>query len=285
MERLRNLYRELRWKFFWKNFKLPEVSLQDLVPCEKPLKPTITENLCLPPYEGTTDHDDVDALLRLITHLEPHVVLELGTAQGATVANICAISDAEVYTVNALPEQISGQITTFVLSKDEIGFVYRKHGFSGRVVQIFENTKQMDLSSYLDFDIVDFTIIDACHDTDYVINDFLKVLPVLKDEGIVLFHDVHPSMKSHLVNSYVACMYLRRLGFNVCHLNGTWWAFWQRQGGLLCFSRWQKFVTLMENILLKIVGYDMLRDALHLRRLASIFAKSKSNKHELPDSP
>ena len=285
MDLLRNLYREWRWKYFWNNFRLPEVSLQDLVPNQEPIKPVITEKLCLPPYQGPTDHDDLDPLLRLIIHLKPHVILELGTAQGATIANICALSDAKIYTVNALPEQISGAITTFVLSKDEIGFVYRKHGFSERVVQIFENTKQMDLANYLGFDKVDFAIIDACHDIDYVINDFLKVLPVLKDEGIVIFHDVQSNMQSYLGDSYVACMYLRRLGFNVCHLHGTWWGFWQRQSGLLHFSRGQRFVTFMENIFLKIIGYDMPRDALHLRRIARILATSKSGKHVLPDSP
>ncbi len=155
-------------------------------------------------------------------------MLELGTAHGNTTANICRqCPGATVYTVNALPEQISGDIITFALTKDEIGRAFRRHGFGDRVTQIYANTLHLDLSPYLQPRTVDFAIVDACHDTPFVVNDFHKVEPYMKPGGLVLLHDTHPSMEEHLVGSYRACMLLRKQGYDIRHLEGTWWGVWQ----------------------------------------------------------
>ena len=88
----------------------------------------------------------------------------------------------------------------------------------------------IDLTRYLPAASVDFTIIDACHDVDFVINDFLCILPLLHSKSIVLFHDVHPSLEGHLRSSYIACMYLQKWASMLCtyrthggHLEGRRW--------------------------------------------------------------
>jgi hypothetical protein len=43
---------------------------------------------------------------------------------------------------------------------------------------------------------------------------------------VILFHDTHPSLRLHLRGSYLACADLRRRGFDVRHVAGTWWAIW-----------------------------------------------------------
>jgi len=208
-------------------FALPSVSLSSLPEYESAASQPILDDICLPPFVATDRHNDFAALMRLVATRCPKVVLELGTAHGNTVANICrACPDARVVTVNAPPEEISGRSTTFALAKDEIGRVYRRYGFSDRVVQVWCNTLQLDLSPYLAPGSVDLAIVDACHDCKYVINDFLKAIPFIAPGGVVLLHDTHPSLSQHLVGSYGACMILRRRGFDIRHIENTWWGIW-----------------------------------------------------------
>jgi predicted O-methyltransferase YrrM len=210
-------------------FALPSVSLASLAGDKHAATQPIMDDICLPPFVAARC-DDFEALMRVVAVRCPRLVLELGTAHGNTVANIChACPEARVVTVNALAEQMSGEVTTFALSKDEIGRVYRRYGFSDRVVQVWTNTLQLDLSPYLTESSVDLAIVDACHDCEYVINDFLKVVPYMRPGGMVLLHDTHPALSRHLWASYKACMILRRRGFDIRHIQDTWWGVWVNQ--------------------------------------------------------
>lgn len=217
--------------------RLPQISMHQLAPHAVLSEPVIDDDRNLPPRPGlswrTADgrlvrpvHDDVTPLLRLVSHLEPRLVLELGTAHGNTTANICRFSRARVITVNALPDQMSGVVTTFALSREDIGRVYVSHGFADRVTQVFTNTLDFRPTDHADPGSVDLAIVDACHDQEYVKADFLKVAPMMRSGGIVLLHDTHPSRAGHLSGSYDACLWLRQQGFDIRHLRGTWWACW-----------------------------------------------------------
>ena len=179
----------------------------------------------MPPYiQHRQDHNDFNPMMQLAMHKKPSIVLELGTAHGNTVANICSnLPEVKVVTVNAPIESQSGEITTYELSKEEIGRVYKNNNFTDRVTQVCQKTLELDLSNILEKKSVDFCIIDACHDTDYVVNDFHKVYPYLASGAIVLLHDTHPSMKGHLAGSYTACSELRKEGYDIKHLKETWW--------------------------------------------------------------
>ena len=208
-------------------YALPPLKLASLVPENTQIEPPIMEDICLPPYTWPPDHNDYIPLMSIVKARQPRIVVELGTAHGNTVANICRHSpQARVYTVNAPAEEQSGELITYELTRDEIGRVYRSCGFGDRVVQIFKNTLDLDLSEYFAGPVVDLALIDACHDTDYVLNDFFKVQPFMRPQGLVLFHDTHPSMKEHLLGSYMACMKLRRKGFDIRHIEDSWWAVW-----------------------------------------------------------
>ena len=115
-------------------FALPSVSISSLAGNQDAPTQAILDDICLPPFVETKRCNDFDALMRLVAARCPKLVLELGTAHGNTVANICqACPETRVVTVNALAEQISGEAITYTLSKDEIGRVYRRYGFSDRV--------------------------------------------------------------------------------------------------------------------------------------------------------
>ena len=277
---LKQAYRRLRWSYFWRTCQLDELDLNSLISTTPHRVPLITEKLCLPPYEGPVTHDDISPLLALVDRFQPKVVLELGTAHGTTVANICANCQARVFTVNALPEQISGQLTTFALSKDEIGYVYRKHGFADRVVQIYENTRTFRPTDYMSPSSIDFAIIDACHDADFVVSDFRCILPVLGKNAIVLFHDVHPSMELHLGDSYIACMYLRKLGFDIQHLSGTWWGIWRGRKTTAAGNWLEQAGNLLDNLIRKARGIDPEDDALSLKWFTSLYGPRAKTGHD-----
>lgn len=211
-------------------YELPTVELSAIVQKEIEVQPPIIDDICLP-LRDYFQHDDFVPLMKIVGSLQPRIVLELGTAFGNTVANICKHSPQTiVYTVNAPLEKQTGRNTSYSLTEQEIGRVYRRYGFADRVVQVFQNTLHLDLSQYLQSSSVDLAIIDACHDTSYVINDFFKIKPYVKPHGIVLFHDTHPSRHAHLLGSYVACMRLRRKGFDIKHIRDTWWGIWINKG-------------------------------------------------------
>lgn len=209
-------------------YGLPVITLTDLVPQYADPAEPILEDLCLPNHHQGPGHNDFIPLLQILKSRAPQIVLELGTAHGNTTANICRqCPEAQVYSVNALPDQITGDMITFALTKTEIGRVFRMNGFGHRVQQIYANTLDLDLSPHLQKGIVDLAIVDACHDTPFVLNDFMKVVPYMKPGGLVLLHDTHPSMEEHLIGSYRACMYLRKQGYDIRHLRDTWWGIWQ----------------------------------------------------------
>jgi hypothetical protein len=218
-------------RFMWRNDLLPEIDYEELTgqPPVSLIDDAIRDGFCMPPLylPEMASHDDFSPLMGVVLARHPNIVLELGTAQGNTVANICRLlPEAHVFTVNAPVEEQTGVITTFELSRDEIGCVYRAYGYGDRVTQIFANTLHMDLSQYLVSSSVDLAIVDACHDTEYVLNDFGKIVSYVKPGGGVMFHDTHPSMEGHLLGSYRACVLLRRRGYDIRHLQNTWWAVW-----------------------------------------------------------
>ena len=156
-------------------------------------------------------------------------ICEIGTAHGNLTANLlrnCAA--ATVVTVNAPRESQSGVLVTYELTEDEIGRVYRRHGYDQRVIQLIVNSVDLNLRPHVRDGAIDLAVVDGCHDTAFVLNDFEKVRPFIRAGGVVLFHDTHPSQSGHLSGSYRACLLLRRRGFDVKWIEGTWWGYWQR---------------------------------------------------------
>jgi predicted O-methyltransferase YrrM len=227
VRRVRREFDQRRIEHLSRRYPLPTTTLDQLLPGQSSIHPPIMEDICMPPYYGFDDHDDYSALMHIATRLNPKVVVELGTAHGNTIANLCQhCPEARFYTVNAPVEEQTGDVVTFELQKGDIGRVYRNSGYEARVQQIFANTLHLDLSMFIPGPTVDLAIVDACHDEAFVLNDFLKVEPFVRPGGVVVLHDTHPSMNDHLKGSYVASMRLRKNGYDVRHLSGTWWGTW-----------------------------------------------------------
>lgn len=222
--------------------KLPGSTLAELIGARSFSGDLIMDQMCMPPhaFQDATmnDHDDIRPLLAIAQAMQPRTVVELGTAHGSTVANLCKFCpDAHVWTVNAPAEEMTGSITTFELTKQSIGWVYREHGYAPRVTQIFENTLDLEMGAHLGAARIDLGIIDACHDTEFVMNDFAKLRPWMSERGVIVFHDTHPSMRKHLFGSYRACVRLRAEGHDIRHLRETWWGVWTKDWDALPLAR------------------------------------------------
>lgn len=222
--------------------RLPGVTLAELIGARTFSGELIMDQMCMPPhaFQDATmnDHDDIRPLLAIAQTMQPRTIVELGTAHGSTVANLCKFCpEAHVWTVNAPAEDMTGSITTFELTKQSIGWVYREHGYAPRVTQIFENTLELEMGAHLGDARIDLGIIDACHDTEFVMNDFAKLLPWMSERGVIVLHDTHPSMRKHLFGSYRACVRLRAVGHDIRHLRETWWGVWTKNWDALPLAR------------------------------------------------
>jgi predicted O-methyltransferase YrrM len=210
----------------------PEIDGEAIYGKTYSVEPVVFDDICLFPYKRDSDrdtatHDDYGTLMRALDAVKPKTFIELGTAHGNTTANLCKrFPELRVITVDAPKNMLTGNATTFALTETEIGRVYRKHVRTNQVTQLFQNTLHLQLDAELSIGSADVAIVDACHDTEYVINDFYKVKPFVRGNGIVLFHDTHPSMDGHLRGSFVACSQLRRSGFDIRHIRNTWWGIW-----------------------------------------------------------
>jgi Methyltransferase domain len=211
----------------WHRHHLPVINLNQVVPQQIRLELPILDHICLPPYHTPNDHNDFIPVMSIARHIQPRLIVELGTAYGNLTANLCReLPSTKILTVNAPLEEQTGEKVTYQLTAEDIGRVYREHGYSRQVIQIFRNTLTLELGEYLEKRSVELAIIDACHDREYVLNDFLKVAPFVRPNGIVLLHDTHPNMTGHLLGSYWACLQLREKGYDIKHLAESWWGIW-----------------------------------------------------------
>jgi len=223
----------LGWAALAVRYRLPSRRLEQVCSPESAVEPgePITEDACMAPYRDNLPHDDLGAVLRIARSLRPRLMFEIGTAHGNLTANLLKTCDgARMITVNAPADEMTGEITTFSLKPDEIGRVYRKYGMASRVEQLFINSLDLDADALGLSNCVDLAIVDGCHDTDFVINDFRKIQGAVRPGGIVLMHDTHPSQQGHLKGSYRACLVLRKHGEDIRWIRGTWWGYWRKPG-------------------------------------------------------
>jgi predicted O-methyltransferase YrrM len=162
--------------------------------------------------------DDGPILARIIRWVAPRRHLEFGTWKGFGACLVMENSPATVWTINlwegelhpgggaayseSLPQKRKrgllgklwkNKITTDTSviqtdAREHIGIMIHEKKLGQRVNHVFCDSKKWDTSAYPK-GFFDTIFIDGGHQTDVVASDTRKALPLLREGGVVLWHD------------------------------------------------------------------------------------------------
>jgi predicted O-methyltransferase YrrM len=146
--------------------------------------------------DGNVTDRELVALCRLVRESGPRTIFEFGTFDGRTTLNLAANSPAgaTVFTLD-LPAEESDRSAVPLHShelryamKPESGSRFKGSDLADRIDQLYGDSATIDLSKQAG--AIDFVFIDASHVYEYVINDSLKALGMLRDgRGVIVWHD------------------------------------------------------------------------------------------------
>lgn len=168
---------------------LPEISWNDLLPDPPPmrlLEPEATD--------GNVSTQELVILNSLAARFNPLALFEFGTFDGRTTLNLAANSprEARVYTLDL--SQTADPKTSFPLTGDRkfISKNNRRLRFQNReeeqkITALYGDSAKFDASPFLKK--MDFIFVDGAHTYQYVRNDSEKAMAMLKDRGVILWHD------------------------------------------------------------------------------------------------
>lgn len=171
-----------------------------------------------------TSRREYQAMATLCNIVAPKKIFEIGTFQGYS-SLILAMNapKARIYTLD-LPK--GGPKTRFSLGRSNAAYV----GYAGRLA--FEGTKYAPKitclhgdSASFDFspfkEDIDFVFVDGAHTYQYTKNDTRKALSILKEDGVIVWHDYNPYYWLGTVRSLDELAKKREL----YHIKGTYLVF------------------------------------------------------------
>ena len=146
--------------------------------------------------DGNVSERELVTICRIVRSAQPRTLFELGTFDGRTTLNLAANAspDAEVHTLDLPRESIESAAAPIHAHEVRYADKTRSGGrFSGtdvehKIRQLYGDTGTFDFTPY--HGAVDFVFIDASHTYEYVINDSLHALKMLRGgRGTILWHD------------------------------------------------------------------------------------------------
>jgi hypothetical protein len=175
--------------------------------------------------EWRMEVDDAPILRYLYRNFRPRRHLEFGTWQGFGATLCLEECDATVWTIN-LPFGESKDHQENVYSNypsetsalqrwaervglpekpfyrtDQLGFIGRHYlgrHFGHRVCQIYAHSSEWDISNYPEY-FFDSCLVDGGHERDIILNDTRKALSLLRQDGMIMWHDF--SLDSDLISA------------------------------------------------------------------------------------
>ncbi len=136
---------------------------------------------------------EISELLRMVNKMKPKVILEIGTANGGTLFLFSRVAseDATIISVD-LP---GGRFGGGYPKRRE--FLYRSFALSNQEIYLFrrdshERETLEQVKGILDERKVDLLFIDGDHAYKGVKRDFEMYSPLVKKDGIIVFHDIVP---------------------------------------------------------------------------------------------
>jgi len=174
--------------------------VKPIIPCV-PFASIMDENAPIYLSRITLDREsmncnEVVSIIYLLKKINPKKVFELGTFNGLTTLNMAinTAADAVVYTID-LPQAMIGDVKLQLemsdknyIRKAESGRLFKGKSYAKKIVQLFGDTAQYDFSQF--YGTIDMVFIDASHSYEYVKNDSLIALKLLRGKkGLILWHD------------------------------------------------------------------------------------------------
>lgn len=183
----------------------------------------------------TDDNDrkyhDAEVLTTLAANSNGNII-EIGTSSGRGTYKLATNTSGMVYTVNALPEQITGEAVTHALTKNQIGS-YLVEKRIANFQQIYANSLTWEVTENIKN--VSMTFIDGCHDEQYVCSDSKKVFNHIHKNGFIVWHDFNPTLRFSSRHAWINSSmtgverFCRETGINtqIYHLKDSWMGFYQ----------------------------------------------------------
>lgn len=148
---------------------------------------------------------EINALAKLVKELKPKTVLEIGTAEGGTLFLFSRLADSHAKVISVdlpggefgggYPEWKIDLYKSFSLPFQEL-YLLRENSHS--------NSTREQVKEIIGATPIDFLFIDGDHTYEGAKNDFEMYAPLVKDGGIIAFHDIaqHPPEKNCNVHKF-----------------------------------------------------------------------------------
>lgn len=143
--------------------------------------------------------DEILELLKILNNIKPKVVLEIGTANGGTLFLLSHVAsrDATLISVDLPAGMFGGGYPTWKIP------LYKSFALSNQKIHLIraDSHSQSTLErvkSILNGKEIDFLFIDGDHTYEGVKKDFKMCSPLVKNGGIIAFHDIVPGPKENV---------------------------------------------------------------------------------------
>lgn len=144
---------------------------------------------------GNMTHEELYSICLLVRCVRPKKLFEIGTFNGNTTFHLAlnTLPESRIWTLNLPGEEIapvfshSAQDRMVVRNKTRSGERFHNTPEAARITELFGDSALFDYSSFKN--TIDFVLIDAGHEYDYVRNDTNKALEMLTENGWLVWHD------------------------------------------------------------------------------------------------
>lgn len=169
--------------------RIPKIGNWDL------LKGPTSVTLCeLGEWDGNVAINELAIISFLVSKNNPKKVFEIGTFDGRTTLNIAnnCPREAKVFTLDLPKKDLD--VTGLKIEDGDKKFVNKDHighrslsAENSKITQLYGDSATFDWAPYNN--AIDFLFIDGSHSYDYVMKDSLTALKIVKDQGLILWHD------------------------------------------------------------------------------------------------
>ena len=145
---------------------------------------------------GNMSYEELCTMALIVRCLQPENIFEIGTFDGTTTLQMALNSpaNAKILTLNLPPHRLETKYPIGVSPLDlnlpfavSSGVKFRDIPESAKITQLFGDSAAFDFSPY--DKRMDLVLVDASHLYDYVKNDTEQAFMMIKQSGVILWHD------------------------------------------------------------------------------------------------